>query len=168
MLRTYCRAAALAVAGLGCLVLCGWWLGIDALKSVVPGMVAMKANAALGLVLSGVSSWLAISEQTRPRLHLFARALGLVVLGIGTATISEYLFGRNLGIDQLLVSEPAGAVGTYSPGRMAPTTSISFMAIGLSLSLLDWKTRSGRRPSQALSLISALIALMAISGYLYD
>ena len=38
----------------GVIVLAGWSLGNEALKTVVPGMVAMKANTAVALVLSSM------------------------------------------------------------------------------------------------------------------
>jgi hypothetical protein len=92
--------------------------------------------------------------------------LALLVTFIGAATTIEYLFGLNLRIDQLLFTEPAGAVATYSPGRMAPTASTAFLAIGLALLLLDWKTRRGHRPAQVLSLWAALgpVATEAIAA----
>ena len=50
--RAGCVAGVLTVV-LGLLVLAAWVLGIPSLKSVIPGAVEMKANTALGLVLSG-------------------------------------------------------------------------------------------------------------------
>ena len=127
----------------------------------------MKANTGLCLVLSGISLWLLLPGEAqggRRRIaHLFAELVAL----IGAATLAEYLFGLNLRIDQLFFTEPPGAMATYSPGRMAPPVTTAFLALGLALLLLDWKTRSGTRPSQGLSLWTALVALMAISGYLY-
>ena len=54
-LRTYCDTAAAAVVALGCLVLFGWAVHIQILKSVLPGLVTMEAKTALSLALSGIS-----------------------------------------------------------------------------------------------------------------
>jgi len=166
-LRMYCEATAIAVVVLGCLILSGWAFHIELLKSVLPGLLVLKVNTALGLAFSGTSLWLLLPGESRTRRGYIARFLALLVALIGAATVSEYLFGLNLRIDQLLFNEPVGAAATFSPGRMAPTTATAFLAIGLALLLLDWKTRRGRRPAQVLSLWAALIAMMAISGYLY-
>src|ERR1017187_5118858 len=50
---------------------------------------------------------------------------------------------------------------------MSPVTATVFLAIGLALLLLDWKTRRGHRLAQVLSLCALLVSLMAISGYIY-
>jgi PAS domain S-box-containing protein len=167
-LHMYCDASAIAAAGMGCLVLFGWAFHIEHLKSVVPGLVTMKANTALGLAFSGTSLWLLLPGESHTRRRLIAHFLALLVTVIGAATLCEYLFGLNLRIDQLLFNEPTGTVATYSPGRMAPTTTTAFLAIGLALLLLDWKTRRGRRPAQMLSLWAAVVAMMAIVGYIYN
>jgi PAS domain S-box-containing protein len=167
LLRMYCETSAIVAVGVGCLVLYGWAFHIELLKSVLPGLVAMKANTALGLAFSGTSLWLLLPGDSRtPRNHI-ARFLAFLVTVIGAATLSEYLFGLNLRIDELLFNESTGTVATYSPGRMAPTTSTAFLAIGLALLLLDWKTRRGHRPAQVLSLWAAFVAMMAITGYIY-
>jgi len=168
ILRMYCQASAIAAVGVGCLVLCGWAFHIELWKSVFPGLVAMKANTALGLAFSGASLWLLLPGASRTGSRRIAHLLAFLVTLIGAATLGEYLFGVNLRIDQLLFTEPVGAVATYSSGRMAPTTSTAFLAMGLALLLLDWKTRRGHRPAQVLSLWVALVATMAISGYIYS
>jgi PAS domain S-box-containing protein len=167
LLRMYCDASAIAAAGVGCLVLFGWVFHIEYLKSAVPGLVTMKANAALSLAFSGTSLWLLLPRESRTRRGHIARFLALVVVMIGAATLIEYLFGLNLRIDQLLLSDPEGSVGTSSPGRMAAMAATAFMTTGLALILLDWKTRRGRQSAKLLSLWAALIAMVGISGYIF-
>jgi diguanylate cyclase (GGDEF)-like protein/PAS domain S-box-containing protein len=166
-LRMYCEASAIAAVGIGCVVLCGWAFRIEVLKSILPGLVAMRANTALGLALCGISLWLLLPEESHTRRTRIAHFLAMLVVLIGAATLTEYVLGLNLRIDQLLFDEPAGAVGIFSPGRMAPTTSTAFLAIGLALLLLNWKTRRDRRPAQVLSLCATLVAMIAINGYIY-
>jgi PAS domain-containing protein len=166
-LMIYCELSALAVAAMGGLILCGWAFHIELLKSIFPGGVAINANMALLLALSGTSLWLLLPGDARTRLRHIARFLATLVTVMGAATRIEYLFGVNLRIDQLLFTEPAAAVTTSFPGRMSQTSSVSFMAIGVALLVLEWKTKRGRRPSQGLSLWPALVALVAITGYTY-
>jgi diguanylate cyclase (GGDEF)-like protein/PAS domain S-box-containing protein len=166
-LRIYCQTAAIAVFAAACLVLYGWKFHIVSLTTVFPGLVSMKANTAVGLAAAAVSLWLLLPGDSRNFRARIARMLAFLVFLIGTATLCEYAFRLNLGIDQLLVRDINGSAGTSSPGRLAPMTATAFITIGLALMLVDWKTRRGRRPAQLLSLWTGLIAMVAICGYIY-
>jgi protein-S-isoprenylcysteine O-methyltransferase Ste14 len=57
-LQGFARAASITVVLVGCLVFIGWILDIGILKSVLPGLVTMKANTALCFILAGAALWL--------------------------------------------------------------------------------------------------------------
>ncbi|MBI4379671.1 MAG: GAF domain-containing protein [candidate division NC10 bacterium] len=182
-LRCFSRAAAIFTMFVGSLVLVGWTLDIATLKSVAPGLVTMKANTALAFLLAGVSLWL-LQPEPSPQLspspggqggwrrpegnRRLAQGLACIVALIGLLTLSQYLFGWDLGIDQLLFKEPSGAVGTFAPGRMAPTTALNFLMLGLALLLLDVETRRGHRPARVLALAAAVVSFLAVVGYIYN
>ena len=166
----YCQVTAIGVTALGCLVLYGWAFHIEALKSILPGLVTMKVNTALGLIFSAASLLLQLPGASRPALTArtrIAQFLALLVTSIGAAALAEYFFGLNLGIDELLLRDSQMSYGTTAPGLMAPTSAVAFVAIGLALLLLNWETRGGHRPAQVLSLCTALIAMVALCGYVY-
>ncbi|MFL6208741.1 MAG: ATP-binding protein [Pyrinomonadaceae bacterium] len=148
----------------GALVLTGWLFDIHRLKSVY-GDITMKANAALALLLAGASLWtLGVAEQSA-----FARRAGQMCAAVialtGLLTLSEHVFGWNLGLDQLLFTEPAGALATTSPGRMGPFASVCFTLAGIALLLLH-----GRRNvslAQLLAVVISSLALLPIIGYAY-
>jgi diguanylate cyclase (GGDEF)-like protein len=165
-LQLYSKVSAIAVAAMGGLILCGWTFHIDLLKSILPGGIAIKANMALLLALSGTSLWLLLPAP-RSKVRYVAHLLAMLVTLVGSATRIEYLFGVNLGIDQLLFRHPMGPTATCFPGRISPTSAASFMFIGMAILALEWKTKTGRRPSQALSLWPALVALLAMTSYIY-
>ena len=60
------RLCALAVLLIGLVVLAGWALNIEVLKSMLPGLTSMKPNTALSLVLAG--SALALRQRGGLRL----------------------------------------------------------------------------------------------------
>ncbi len=193
-LKAVPKAASAIVILVGCLVLIGWMLNIPTLKSILPGLVTMKANTAIAFVLSGVSLWLLHKEGKRQgavaqqhemlgkrRNHQFilhsscfillkrriGQACAFIVAIIGLLTLSQYLFGWNLGIDQLVFREVGGAVGTSNLGRMAPTTALNFLLLGVALLLLSWRTRRVQWFIQFLTLIAALVSFQPLIGYAY-
>ncbi len=166
MLKFLSRGASLAVILTGGLVLIGWALGIAALQSLLPGLPKMTANTALGLGLAGASLWLPQRKETSRQTRRIAQACALAVILLGSLTLGEYLFGWDLGIDQLLFKDTS--VGATYPGRPSPHTALTLGLIGMALLLLDVETRRGDyRPAQFLALIAALIPLTALIGYVY-
>lgn len=164
----FCQTTSAITFFAGCLVLIGWIFDITVLKSVFPDMVAMKANTALNFVLLGVSLWLVVLGKISQRNLLIAQVCAFVVVIVGGLSFSEYLFGWNLGIDQLLFKEPVGAIGTSHTGRMAPITAVNFTMLGLSLIFLDVKTRHGYRIAQFLALVTAFTGLLGLIGYAFN
>ena len=149
------------VALVGALVLLGWSLDIDSLKSVY-GPITMKTNAAIGLLLCGGSLW-SLSRGLRT-----IAACGAVGgAAIGALTLSQHLFGWNLGIDQLLFSEAAGAAATASPNRMGPNASTSLTLAGAALILVCRGTPRAIASAQRLAIVCMVLALLAIAGYVY-
>ncbi|MEO8348639.1 MAG: PAS domain-containing sensor histidine kinase, partial [Acidobacteriota bacterium] len=136
-LRKWSRFGAAFVAASGLLVLLGWALDIEALKTFVPGLVTMKANTAASFVLLGVALWLVTSARRDRAVSRIVAAAALVVGLVGAITVAEYVLGRNLGIDQLLAHEAVGAAGTSHPGRMAPHTAACFVLLAAALLLSD-------------------------------
>ncbi|MEO8394944.1 MAG: hypothetical protein ABI700_18250, partial [Chloroflexota bacterium] len=159
-IQTLSRRAALLVIAVGSLIIVGWLFNIAILKSLLPGLATMKFNTAAGFMLAG-SGLLTLRRQ--PRLTLVA---AFIVLLLGLLTLCQYLFGWNLGIDQLLMHDAAGVGQTLYPGRMSPVTALNFCLIGCSLLL----TLRSRRTTlaQALALIAAFMGLLSLAGYLYS
>jgi PAS domain S-box-containing protein len=133
-LNDVAMVAGLLAIEVGITVLLGWLLGLDALKSLVPGLLTMKANTAITFVLMGIGLFLAARADTAgTRLAaVIPLAAGLVLVSI---TGSQYVFGRDFGIDQWLFREPPGQIGTLQPNRMSPMTVISFLLIGTAIIL---------------------------------
>ena len=171
VIRNRCVSLSLGLgyvgATIGGVILIGWLLDIAILKSLLPGLVTMKANTALGFLLIGSALVLAQENCINATTHRRARILSAVVALIGLLTTCEYLFGWNLGIDQLLFQEPTGAVATRFPGRMGLNTAVDFILLGSALYWINVQTHSGYRPSEYLAALVFLIGWMALLGYWY-
>jgi PAS domain S-box-containing protein len=207
-------ASAIAILT-GSLVLIGWWLDIEVLKSGFPGSPAtMKVNTAVCFVLSGMSLWLYLrggkgeEEQnqrrgnkkmwrgggreregrtivnysptvinpreasTSPQFHYsyltISRACAITVFIITALTLSQYLFGWNIGIDELLFPDSQTSVATSHPGRMGLNTALNFMLISVALEhLINQKNQRSYWYAQILALIAILISFQVLMGYAY-
>ncbi|OGC79928.1 MAG: hypothetical protein A2145_05370, partial [candidate division Zixibacteria bacterium RBG_16_40_9] len=143
----------------------GWIFNLPTLKSVLPGLVSMKANTAFGFILSGFSLFFLCLKKSNRLTSCIAQTLAGIVVLIGFLILCEYFLNQDLGIDQLLFKEPQGAVGTFAPGRMAPTTALNFLLLGLALLILkSWRSIW---IFQFLTLSAGIIGLLNFMGYLY-
>lgn len=147
--------------GLGVLVLVGWHIRNATLVQVLPDLVPMQYNTALGFLLFGVG----LIALMRGRRRLSALA-GALVATVGVLTLAEYIFALDLGIDQLLM-EHYITVQTSSPGRMAPNTALSLLLGGAALLTLAWPAQRRQLSFLAGLLSSIVVALGAIAFFGY-
>ncbi len=161
------KGAAVLVSLFGAAMLAGWVFDIELLKWVPQSMVRMKANAAFAFLLSGFSLWFSAPGEERSTWgkERIGQALAFLVTLLGLLTLSEYAFGWDLGIDQLLAREAPGALKTSSPGRMAPNAALNFLFLGGALLALE--VRRGEWIVSILALAAAAVAMLALMGYAY-
>ncbi|MEH2405740.1 PAS domain-containing sensor histidine kinase [Nostoc sp.] len=184
-------ASAIAVF-VGSLVLVGWWLGIEVLKRGFPGSPAiMKVNTALCFVLCCVSLWLflrgggnnskfkiqvVLEAHQRCDSKLFphfptlliSRICAIAATTIAVLTVCEYLFGWNLGIDELLSRDSLTSIATLRPGLMGVNTALNFMLVGVALKIVvDPKSDRSYWYVQIIALIATLISFQGLMGYAY-
>ena len=145
---------------LACLDFIGWRFHLPLLTSVFPGYATMKPNTALCLALLAVAVLFGRRVVAAP-LRRFGFIAALVALITSSLTLVEYLSGRNLGIDQLLLSVPMERFGD-PVGRMSPGTAICLLTASLGLVLLD----RARRASMLLLLAGGLMAFSGLVGFL--
>jgi PAS domain S-box-containing protein len=160
-LRMFTNAASLIVFGIGLAVLSGWFLNIPLLKSFLPSLPAMRFNTALSLLLLGSSLWLLKNEETSLVKKRLGKVLAGFVLLLCLLTLSEYLLGRNLGIDEFFVRDLNNPPDLY-PGRMAP---FAVLCAGLSSISLFWL---GSRISRYFSYTVTTLSFLIILNNLFD
>lgn len=147
------------------LVLFGWIFHLELLKRFAPGLIAMNPVTAICLVAAGISLLLLRPNAGRTRKVIGQTAAGLVLL-VGALRLISLFSGWELGIERWLVSNPAGD-GTGPTEQLVLRTALNLLVTGASLLLLDVQTSRGRRPSEILSAVSAVIAILALVGYSY-
>lgn len=157
-------SAALAIL-VGTIVLLGWWLGIDGLKSLIPGILTMKVNTAIAFLLLGG----AILARSRPSGTTSYRLgvvplIGMLLLSVAVGT--QYLTGLDTGIDQWLFREAPGQVGTVQPNRMSPMTVACFLLIGMGV-LLAGSGRT-RRVVPAFLLTALIVASLNVLDFVFE
>ena len=161
------KGAAALVSLFGAAMLAGWVFDIELLKWAPQSLVRMKANAAFAFLLSGFSLWFSApgEESSTWGKERIGQALAFLVALLGLLTLSEYVFGWDLGIDQLLAREAPGAFKTSSPGRMAPNAALNFLFLGGALLALE--VRRGEWIVSILALAAGAVAMLALMGYAY-
>ncbi len=171
-LNLFVSFAGLFAVAVGLLSVVGLKFRIAILKSIIPGQPVIEMNAAVCLVLFGLSLWL-----LRKTDHEFSsrakRLFGQIIAGIGALvgllSLTEHLFGWNLGIDQLLFREPAAdAFVSVRPGLIAPITALDFSLLGIALLLLDrpmvWRSRR-YWPAQYLASLTAILSMVGLLDF---
>jgi signal transduction histidine kinase/ActR/RegA family two-component response regulator len=162
------RTVSVLVILVGASVLTGWLKGIPALTSLYLPGPTLKTNAALCLVCTGVANLvLTTTNVRRRRVRLVVWLFAIVPVMLGVLTLSEHVFGWDLGIDQRIATEAAGALATTSPNRMGPISSTANLLLGLSLLL--GTSRSPRRFARGHlpAFIACVLVLLPLIGYAY-
>ncbi|MEN6293357.1 MAG: hypothetical protein ABFD07_15260, partial [Methanobacterium sp.] len=166
-LKRISEILSLLIIIIGVIIFIGWAFNIPLLKSPGPDFPTIKFNSALCFILIGTSLWLQQTRRINKRNKHIAQVLAVIVLSIGLIALIEHLFNFNLGIDQILFTEPSGTLETSSPNRIAFIGAIEYMIIGSALLFIDKKVHN-RVPTQYLMILGSIISLMVLLGYLYD
>jgi diguanylate cyclase (GGDEF)-like protein/PAS domain S-box-containing protein len=160
------------VISLGCLVLLEWQF-YHPLPASTDNLDIMKPTSALCFVLFGITLELMQAQfatkepQLRNRLkQIILLCLWFVTL-VGLLTLSQFLFGWDLGIDQVLIPRmDESALGNH-PTRMKAITALGIVLLGIACMLLEQGTPRKHRLAQGLSSLSALVAVMSVSCHLF-
>lgn len=140
------------------MALAGWVSGIHLLTSIGSGLAAMKPNTAIAFLLLAAALY---CESSRRNLRC-QKYLSLSAVLLGALTLSEYVFGIDLHLDEALFFDPERSA---HPGRMAPISAANFVLLGTAMLLPRFKWADYAK--ETLALLVALSSCFAIVGYLY-
>src|SRR5262249_27196566 len=161
----FSRGCSVSVVLVGLVVLVGWGLDIEYLKSGFPGHVATNPTTALILILAAVALWMQHKAwrdaSAPPLIGPAVRSAAVVIVAVGAMTLAGYILGRNLGLDEI------GFRARLGGNRIGPNTGLCFALIGLALWLLERTPRSRRAAAQLVVLLPIGIAGVSLLGYAY-
>ncbi|TPG11121.1 GGDEF domain-containing protein [Rhodanobacter glycinis] len=156
----FSRTIAVLMIAVASIVLVAWWWDARLPTAVVPGQRSMKVNAAIGFALSGSALLLSQgSGRVRSRLGPW---LSLAVMGIGLATLAEYVWSLDIGIDRLLDDSFARQPDPLS-GRMAELVATAFVLLG-GLGVMV-STRRWLYLREGLAVVLLAIAMTGLASY---
>jgi len=151
----------------GTLIVTGWALHIDALQTIIPGIIRMKINPAICFIALGLSLIITQLPANKYTQALFIM-LTLLTTAISLVTFLQYQFHFSSGIDQLLAIDKVDIADKYPfPGRMALNTSVCLTLLGIALLGLNSKKEWLYSTCQYLTHLVTVISAIALIGYLY-
>ena len=163
---------AICILVTGALALLGWTADFPVLKSVVPGLIAMKANTAAGLIAIGFGL---LALPAKPAPHKRAGRAALAALGasvallIGVLTLAEYASGISFGIEELVFTDLDPA--SVGPGRPAVATAAALACSGTALLLLlyaaDGFAPRGVMAAHLLAAVPGTVGYFSVAGYMF-
>ena len=160
-----CSMLYLFTIALGAMVVLGWHTNNQSLIQISSTLVPMQYNTALGFILVGVSGVL-INRQ-----KAIALLCSGVTFSIGAATLSQYVFNYNLGIDEIFMKHYI-TTETSHPGRMAPNTALCFMLSSLAVILVILNKNLKLIKLSKINLIIVVLlfslSIVATLGYIFN
>lgn len=150
------------VSALGLAVLIGWYTNNIVLIQLAPDLTPMQANTALGMLLSGLS--ILFLKNHRKIVILFS----ILIFLMSALTLLQYIFGINIGIDQLLLKATI-TTNTSHPGRMAPNTALCFVLTSLMFFTIAFSNRFTLSDVVAVVLctVIGILGLTSLTGYFF-
>ena len=165
MFDTTSRIAAWAVIAVALAALAGWTFDAMLLARVYPTWTPMNPLVAVCFLLTGAGLLLLREEPSRRRARWAGGAAALcagAVAALALVKLSDFLPSGPIHIDQVLFRR------RLDGNVMAPNTAVAFAFVGVAMLLLDARNVHVRWAATALTLATAGVALLALTGYLYS
>jgi PAS domain S-box-containing protein len=164
-LLSIARGTATATVVLALSALLGFAIANESLASIAPGRITMKPNTALATLALGVAVRSLASRSLGPRRQL-GRITAYFALAIAGSALLEHAFGWDLGIDQLLLSDPWTNLAEAVPGRPSLPTAAGLTLLSSAVLLAD--AMLAHTLVQAMAIAAGSIGGLALIGYAFD
>jgi len=145
--------SAVTVALISISALLGWYFNHPALAAWLPAIANMTFNTALCFLLMALACCVNdIGPLSQDSIRVGA---GIAVGAFAILSLSQDIFGLNIGIDNLLFDSHGFGLSSPYPGRMSPVTAIGFLLCSAILIILKQRW---------LNLTHILITLLGMLG----
>jgi len=161
------KAAGLLTVVISSLVIYGWLSNAPTLTNISSNLPSMKFNTALCFFLGGVGLLFMHQQSNKKNNKLISLLSVCMMLVVVTLTLSEYLFGLDLQIDELFVRDTSTSQAGNAPGRMSLATAMLFLLLGIAMVMQCFGSVKSISLSQVLSGMVGLGGLVGVNGYLF-
>jgi PAS domain S-box-containing protein len=149
-------ASAIAILG-GVVIIFGWLFNLWLPESLVKIVIAVKPNAAICFVLSGISLWVQC-DRPGPYGRSLAQVCAAIIFLLAFMTLFEYFFNINLNIDKNIFGNPPNYMtGILPPDRMSPFIASIFVLTGFILFFMNNEVITYRVNQLFLSVVLLLL-----------
>lgn len=150
-------------------VMLGWLFNIPWLKNAIPYSISMVFNTALCFLFLSMGGIAALKrkEHWQKTHRVILTLTGLVVFVISCVTLLSFFVSLGFDVNNILYKTTVLEPFSKSPGQMAPNTAINFLLLSISLLLLASENTRLIYISQCLVLLTLLISLSNLLGYIH-
>ena len=159
-------AVGVFVSVIALVIICEWAFGIKIIAHLSPTDSSMKINSAIIFLLFALS--LTLHQSRKLFVRVVVKILTLFGMTIAALSLAQYIFGVDLGIDELVFKDNPNPDITSSPGRMSPLVAANFLLTGMALLLWKLTGKNNHRPSEYFALAALFIPVMALIGYIFS
>lgn len=159
--KLYSKIFAIIVILLGVMGVLGWFFDIPLLRGEYGGVIGIKLNTTLLLILSGSSVYL-LNLKLKGNQILIPRILGVIIVLVGLVTSIEYIVGINLGMNYLF---PGILTDNPILSRSRLVSSVIFILIGSAIIMTSYKYKI--RYVQSIAFFCGFLAFFGLSSHLY-
>lgn len=165
--RRLVDALVLATVVIAIIVLSGWTLRIEPMKSIVPGLTTMNPMTAACLLLACLSLWMGRTDRPSKARGMIAMLSAGCVLFVGCAKWIDIALGTRICPDGLLFRAQLDRQLPF-PSRLAPNAAACFILVAVAL-LAIGRPRWPRAFHPQWLMVPVLgSSLAAVIGYCYD
>lgn len=155
-----------AVSFVALIIISEWTLGVKIIANFSPTDSSMKFNTSVIFLMFGLS--LIFHQLKNANFHRVAAAMTIFGMIVAALTLSQYMTGVNLGIDEIIFRDNPSPDITSSPGRMSPLVAVNFLLSGAALLLFRMTTGRQSRPSDYFAVLGLFVPVIVALGYLFS